>query len=112
MRVGRLDRIALEKPFVDGVQKVLLLGKIFQVAGRLFDGPIEPVERLQKILAAEAPADERVDHLFNFRGDDVLCVKSSLSKIVRISRSVSRCCTSILLTAAMLMFGFMPFGKA
>lgn len=41
VRVGHLDRKALEELLVDRVQKVLLLGKVANGGGGGLDGPVE-----------------------------------------------------------------------
>ena len=71
VRVGRLDRVALKEPFVDGVEEVLLLAEVFQDAGGVFDGPVKPVERLQEGVPVEALAGQRRDHLLDFDGNHV-----------------------------------------
>ena len=71
MRVGRLDRVALEETLVDGVEELLLLAEILQRVGGVFDGAVEAVQRLEEVVAIEAQADQGVDDLLNFGGDDV-----------------------------------------
>ena len=45
VRVGQLDREALEEAFVDGVEEVLASRPAFDAAGCAFDGEVEAVER-------------------------------------------------------------------
>src|SRR5947208_729135 len=54
MRVGDLNRVALEEALVDGVEEVLLLREVLEPFGRRLNGSVEGVERLQELDAAEA----------------------------------------------------------
>ena len=71
VRVGHLDRVALEEPLVDRVQEVLLLGKALDRGRGRLDGQVEPVERFEKVVPVERFRDQGVDHLFDLGGDHV-----------------------------------------
>jgi hypothetical protein len=71
VRVGRLDRVALEAALVDRVQEVLLVAEFVDGVGRQLDGLVELVKRLEKLLPAEALAHQRINHFLHFGGDHV-----------------------------------------
>src|SRR5437773_1424068 len=71
MRVGNLDREALKELFVDGIEKLLLLGEIFDGLCRRVDRFVEAIETLQESIAAKGLRSQRVDNFFNFGRDDV-----------------------------------------
>ena len=56
VRVGLLDREALEEALVDGVEEVLLLRPVIQVARGVLDGEVEAVQRPEELLAVEGAA--------------------------------------------------------
>jgi hypothetical protein len=53
MSVGDFNREALEKLFIDRVEKLLFLSKLFDGPGYSLNGTVKPVELLQKSIAAE-----------------------------------------------------------
>ena len=50
VRVGHLDRVALEEPLVDGVQEVLLSLKSVNGPRGGLDGHVERVQRLEELM--------------------------------------------------------------
>ena len=71
VRVGRLDRVPLEEPLVDGVEEVLLVGEVVDRLGGGLDRLVKLVERLEEVGAAEALAHQRGDDRLDFGRDDV-----------------------------------------
>ena len=69
--VGLFDGEALEEAFVDGVEEVLFLRPVIQVAGGVFDGDVETIQRFEELVAVEGAAGEGLDDLLDFGGDDV-----------------------------------------
>src|SRR5260370_27336301 len=71
MRVSEPRRVSLKKLLVYGIEEVLLVGKIRQRAGGIFNGDVEAVQALEVIGAAEALANEPVNNVLYLTRDDV-----------------------------------------
>ena len=71
VRIGLFDGEALEETFVDGVEEVLFLCPAVEIAGGVFDGDVEAVQRFEKFVAVEGAAGQGLDDLLDFGGDDV-----------------------------------------
>src|SRR5665213_803477 len=70
-RVRLFFRVALKEAFIDGVEKGLLLVKIGNRPGGVFDGDVKVFEALDKIVAAEGFAGEHADDFLDLLRDDV-----------------------------------------
>ena len=75
MRVGNLDRKALKKFFVNGVEKSLFLGEVADGRSSAFDSLVERVKGTQEFLTAERLLYKSIYYLLNLNGDDVAAGK-------------------------------------
>src|SRR5687767_12971530 len=71
-RVSRaLDGEALEELLIDGVEELLLFGKVRDGLGGVLDGDVEAVELLEELVAREGAAGQGDDDLLDLGGDVV-----------------------------------------
>lgn len=68
-RIGLFRIYALEKFFIDAIQKGLFLRITFCFRSGLFGGFVKGIERFEKSVPADVPARERVDDFLDFGGE-------------------------------------------
>ena len=71
VRVGHLDREALEELLVDSVEELLLVREVADGGGSALDGDVEVVQAFEELVAAEGLRGERVDDAGDLVGNDV-----------------------------------------
>ena len=69
--VGYVNAEASEELFIDGIEELLLFGKLCNPSGGAFDGNVERVKFLEKLTTAETSRSKRVNNQFNLLSDDI-----------------------------------------